>query len=77
VAGRRPRIPPWARGGLLGRDRGTAEFGHSLEAQIGGQAAAGFAVAGLYEDPWTPEATPLARYFPVAFATLAVKAGGA
>jgi len=42
----------------------------------GGQAAAGFAVVGLYEDPWTPEATPLARYFPVAFATLAVKAGG-
>jgi SAM-dependent methyltransferase len=76
---------PYAEPGSLSGDalrrwregRGPAEFGHSLEAQIGGQAAAGFAVVGLYEDPWTPEATPLARYFPVAFATLAVKAGGA
>ena len=55
---------------------GPAHFGHSLEAQIGGQAAVGFAVIGLYEDRWTLEATPLARYFPVAFATLAVKPGG-
>ena len=59
----------WQEGG------GPAEFSHSLEAQIGGQAAAGLAVIGLYEDPWTPEATPLARYFPVAFATLARKVG--
>ena len=58
------------------RERGgPAEFGHSLEAQTGGQAAAGLAVVGLYEEPWTPEATPLARFFAGAFATLAVKAG--
>jgi hypothetical protein len=28
----------------------TLEFGHSLEDQIGGQTAAGFVIAGFYED---------------------------
>ena len=59
----------WHEGG------GQAQFSHSLEAQIGGQAAAGLAVIGLYEDSWTPEVTPLARYFPLSFATLALKVG--
>lgn len=53
--------------------RSPAQFSHSLESQIGGQAAAGFAVVGLYEDCWSDEATPLNGFFPVAFATLAVK----
>jgi SAM-dependent methyltransferase len=50
-----------------------AQFSHSLEAQIGGQTLAGFAIAGLYEDYWTDSATPLNRFVPVALATLAVK----
>ena len=49
-------------------------FSHSLEAQIGGQIAAGFAITGLYEDTWSDIATPLNRYFPVALATHALKA---
>jgi SAM-dependent methyltransferase len=53
--------------------RSPAQFSHSLESQIGGQTAAGFAIVGLYEDYWSDEATPLNRYFPVALATLAVK----
>jgi SAM-dependent methyltransferase len=28
------------------------EFSHTLEAQLGGQIAAGFAIIGFYEDPW-------------------------
>jgi SAM-dependent methyltransferase len=50
-----------------------AQFSHSLEALIGGQTRAGFSIAGLYEDCWSDEATPLNRFLPVAFATLAVK----
>ena len=30
--------------------KGTLEFGHSLEDQIGGQIDAGFLIAGFYED---------------------------
>jgi ubiquinone/menaquinone biosynthesis C-methylase UbiE len=51
----------------------TAEFSHSLEAQIGGQLEAGFVLTALYEDGWTDEATPLNRFSPVAIATRAVK----
>lgn len=51
----------------------AAEFGHSLEAQIGGQLAAGFRLTALYEDRWTDPATPLNRYAPVAIATRALK----
>jgi Methylase involved in ubiquinone/menaquinone biosynthesis len=32
------------------REKRPLEFGHSLDAQIGGQIAAGFSIAGLYED---------------------------
>lgn len=52
----------------------AAEFGHSLEDQIGGQVAAGFSITGFYEDTWSDEATPLNRFSPVAMATRAVKA---
>lgn len=49
------------------------EFGHSLEAQIGGQIEAGLLIAGFYQDDWSDEATPLNPYMPTSFATLAVK----
>lgn len=56
------------------RDSGrAAEFSHSLEAQIGGQIAAGFVITGLYEDSWSDEATILNRFSPVAIATRALK----
>jgi len=31
-------------------ERNTIEFGHTLQDQIGGQIAAGFAIVGFYED---------------------------
>lgn len=52
----------------------AAEFGHSLQAQIGGQLAAGFLLAGLYEDDWDDAVTPLNRLMPAAVATLALLA---
>ena len=56
-------------------DRGAAfEFGHSLGAQIGGQLEAGFLLAGLYEDWWGEEVTPLNRLSPTTVATMALKA---
>ncbi|MEX2572169.1 MAG: class I SAM-dependent methyltransferase [Gemmatimonadota bacterium] len=51
----------------------AAQFSHSLEAQIGGQIAAGFALTGFYEDTWSDAATPLNRFTPTAIATRAVK----
>jgi len=48
------------------------EFSHSLDAQIGGQLAAGFLIAGFYEDRWNTEATPLDAYLPTSMATLAL-----
>lgn len=50
-----------------------AEFSHTLEAQMGGQLAAGFVLTGLYEDTWSDEATLFNRFAPVAIATRAVK----
>ena len=47
------------------------EFGHTLEDQIGGQIAAGFAITGFYEDTW--DNTPLDAYMPVYIATHAQK----
>jgi SAM-dependent methyltransferase len=49
------------------------EFSHSLDAQIGGQIAAGFIIAGFYEDCWTDEARLLNRYAPTFIATRAIK----
>jgi SAM-dependent methyltransferase len=50
------------------------EYSHTLETQIGGQLAAGFMIAGFYEDNW-PDAKehPLAAHMPCFFATRAVK----
>jgi SAM-dependent methyltransferase len=50
------------------------EYSHSLEDQIGGQADAGFLVAGLYEDGRPPEESDaLSRHMPICIATRAVK----
>jgi len=50
------------------------EFSHSLDTQIGGQLAAGFVIAGFYEDRWNERATPLDRHMPTSLATLAIRA---
>ena len=49
------------------------EWSHSLDAQIGGQIAAGFLIAGFYEDSWTDEARLLNKYTPTFIATKAIK----
>lgn len=51
----------------------AAEFSHSLNAQIGGQLAAGFVLTGLYEDRWADDWSPLNRYLPLFLATRAQK----
>jgi SAM-dependent methyltransferase len=58
---------------LIARDH-TLEFSHTLEAQIGGQLAAGFLIAGFFEDT-DRAATPTlrSRYFPSCMATRAIK----
>ncbi|MEZ4710439.1 MAG: class I SAM-dependent methyltransferase [Caldilineaceae bacterium] len=52
-------------------DQQPLEFGHTLEDQIGGQTAAGFLIAGFYEDYWPGVA--LSEYMPIFVATRAVK----
>jgi SAM-dependent methyltransferase len=47
-------------------------FGHSLEAQIGGQLAAGFVLTGLYEDEHV-EGVGINAYLPTFIATRAVR----
>lgn len=49
------------------------EFSHSLDDQIGGQIAAGFVIAGLYEDRWSDDATRLNPFMPTSIATRALK----
>jgi SAM-dependent methyltransferase len=49
------------------------EFGHTLEDQIGGQIAAGFVIAGFYEDLNPPEEDALSRHIPSFVATRALK----
>ncbi len=50
------------------------EFGHTLEAQIGGQCEAGFIITGLYEDGDRPEdRRPLTGFSPEYIVTRAVK----
>jgi SAM-dependent methyltransferase len=52
-------------------------FGHTLEDQIGGQLAAGFALTGFFEDYYDRETNdPLSRYLPTYIATRAVKPEG-
>lgn len=49
------------------------EFGHTLQDQIGGQTAAGFLIADLYEDDWNDQASPLNKYLSMYLATLSIK----
>ncbi len=58
------------------RDGAPLEFGHTLDDQIGGQIAAGFAIVGFYEDRY-PEAEGdlLGHYTSTFMATKAYKAG--
>jgi len=52
------------------------EFSHSLELQIGGQLAAGFALIGLYEDAHIGgDSHVLNKYMPTFIATRALKLG--
>lgn len=51
------------------------ELKTGVDAQIGGQLAAGFVLTGLYEDRWSDEVTPLNRYTPMYLATRALKPG--
>lgn len=50
------------------------EFSHTLSDLIGGQAEAGFLIAGLSENYWTDEATTLNQYMPVYIETRSIKA---
>jgi len=50
------------------------EFSHSLDAQLGGQLAAGFVITGFYEDHWFDGSWLLSQHSSVAMATHAVKA---
>jgi SAM-dependent methyltransferase len=52
-------------------DGAPLEFGHSLEDQVGGQLAAGFMLAGFYEDS-DPEIL-ISHYIPTFIATRAIK----
>lgn len=54
-------------------DRNTLEFGHTLDDLIGGQLAAGFVLAGFYEDYWEDAATLLNVYSPTSMATRSLK----
>lgn len=47
------------------------EFSHTLEEQIGGQTAAGFVIAGFYED--VDPKSVISNHFPEYLATLAIK----
>lgn len=50
------------------------EFSHSLDDQIGGQIAAGFLIAGFFEDRYRPEQNdPVSRIMPTFIATRAIK----
>lgn len=52
------------------------EFSHTLDSQIGGQIAAGFLIAGFYEDRYPPEEDDLLSQFMSNFiATRAIKRG--
>jgi SAM-dependent methyltransferase len=76
----RYRLPYSDRDSLTGekraaflRDGYPYEFGHSLQAQLGGQTAAGLLIADFYEDTMEEETTPLVQYASPYLATLALK----
>jgi SAM-dependent methyltransferase len=49
------------------------EYSHTLEEQLGGQIAAGFYIAGLYEDYWGEPTSLFDQHMPTFIATRAVK----
>ena len=50
------------------------EFSHTLDDQIGGQLAAGFLIAGFFEDRYPPQENDLiSEHMPTFFATRAIK----
>jgi hypothetical protein len=51
-------------------------FGHSLDAQIGGQLDAGLVIAGYYDDNWPAGKSALAELIPLFAATRALKPRG-
>lgn len=57
----------------LRADDGTLEFGHTLCDQIGGQTDVGFVIAGLYEDGWPDDPSPIHRLMNCYLATRAIK----
>jgi SAM-dependent methyltransferase len=57
----------------VAQDRGTIEFGHTLNDLIGGQLRCGFVITDLYEDYWEDSATLLNLYSPTSMATRALK----
>lgn len=58
---------------LIARDH-TVEFSHTLEAQIGGQLAAGFVLTDFFEDTdLGPPTSGRSTYFPTCMATRAVR----
>ena len=59
----------------LKSDGEPLQFGHSLEAQLGGQIAAGFVLTGLYEDGYG-QADRLSKYLPTFMATRALRPAG-
>ena len=57
-----------------GRAQGwPLSFGHTLEAQLGGQLAAGFVLTALFEDGWDGATEPIHRFLKCYLATRAVK----
>jgi hypothetical protein len=64
-------LPADELGQVLEENR-TLEFGHTFEAQLGGQLRAGFLLSGFFEDVHPGSVS--SRYFPAAFATRALKA---
>lgn len=52
-------------------DHRTVEYSRTFDAQLGGQLRAGLVLTGFYED--RPPGRPCSKYFPVAFATRALR----
>jgi SAM-dependent methyltransferase len=65
-------LTPEARRQLVEERGRPCEFGHTLEAQIGGQLAAGFVLTGMYEDEHV-EGVALNAYLPSFIATRAAR----
>jgi SAM-dependent methyltransferase len=65
------RGDPQIRAGLEAGD--PISFGHTLQAQIGGQLDAGFLLSRLFEDGWSDASLPIDRLMKCFIATRAIK----